>query len=90
MYSVNLKAKARRQLDKIYGGRDADRIIAAILTLGENPRPVGVKKLIGNIYRVRVGNWRIVYAVSDKDGLVIIGKIARRSEDTYDGIKDLF
>ena len=90
MYRVSLKDKARRQLDKIFGSRDADRIVAAILALYENPRPVGIKKLTGNIFRIRIGDWRIIYSINDKDRLITIGKIARRSEDTYNGVKDLF
>jgi len=42
------------------------------------------------MYRIRVGNWRVVYAVFDRDNLVIVGKIARRSEKTYDGLDGLF
>lgn len=90
MYRVKLKDKARRQLDKIFGSRDADRIVAAILALYENPRPVGIKKLTGNIFRIRIGDWRIIYSISDKDRVITIGKIARRSEDTYNGVKGLF
>ena len=90
MYRVKLKDKARRQLDKIFGSRDADRIVAAILALYENPRPVGIKKLTGNIFRIRIGDWRIIYSISDKDRVITIGKIVRRSEDTYNGVKDLF
>jgi mRNA interferase RelE/StbE len=89
MYRVRLTGKARRQLDKIVG-EDAGTVIAAATGLGESPRPPGVKKLRGNIHRVRAGDWRIVYAILDKERLVIIGKIVRRSEDTYDGLKDLF
>jgi mRNA interferase RelE/StbE len=90
MYRVRLKDKPRRQLDKIFGSRDADRIVAAILSLYENPRPVGIKKLTSNIFRIRIGDWRIIYSISDTDRLITIGKIVRRSEDTYDRVKDLF
>jgi len=88
MYRVRLTGRARRELDKI-AGEEAENIAAAMLALEKNPRPPGVKKLRGNIHRVRVGDWRIIYNVSDKDRLVIVGKIVRRSEDTYDRVKDL-
>jgi mRNA-degrading endonuclease RelE of RelBE toxin-antitoxin system len=90
MYRVRLTSRARRELDKIFRGKDAENIVSAMQAPGENPRPPGVKKLRGNVHRIRVGDWRIIYAVSDKDGLVIIGRIVRRSEDTYDRVKDLF
>ena len=89
MYRIRLTGKARRELDKIVG-EDAANIVSALQVLGKNPRPPGVKKVRGNIHRVRVGDWRIIYAISDKDRLVIVGKIVRRSEDTYDKVKDLF
>lgn len=89
MYRVRLTSRARRELDKI-AGEDAEKIAAAMLALGENPRPPGVKKLRGNIHRVRVGDWRIIYTISDKDRLVLVGRIARRAKDTYAGVDELF
>ncbi len=88
MYQVKLTPRAQRQLDKLQAG-DFGRIVAALQKLGDNPRPSGAKKLRGYIYRIRVGDWRIIYAVFDKDNLIIVGKIARRSKDTYDKMKDL-
>ena len=89
MYQVKLTPQARRQLDKV-SGEDLGRIVAALQQLGDNPRPAGAKKLRGSIYRIRTGDWRIIYAVLDKENLVIVGKIARRSEDTYERMKELF
>jgi len=89
VYRVRLTSRARRELDKI-AGEDAEKIAAAMLALGENPRPPGVKKLRGNIHRVRVGDWRIIYTISDKDRLVLVGRIARRAKDTYAGVDELF
>jgi mRNA interferase RelE/StbE len=89
VYRVRLTSRARRELDKI-AGEDAEKIAAAMLALGENPRPPGVKKLRGNTHRVRVGDWRIIYAISDKDRLVLVGRIARRAKDTYTGVDELF
>ena len=89
MYQLKLTSRAQRQLDKI-PAEDLVRIVTGLQQLGGNPRPSGAKKLRSSIYRIRVGNWRIIYAVFDKDNLIIVGKIARRSKDTYDRIKDLF
>jgi mRNA interferase RelE/StbE len=89
MYQVKLTTRARRELDKI-GREEAEHIADALQSLGMNPRPVGVRKLRGPIHRLRMGNWRIIYAVFDKDRLVLVGRIVRRSEDTYDMVKDLF
>jgi mRNA interferase RelE/StbE len=89
MYRVKLTGRARRELDKIKGVNEGN-IKSALLDLAENPRPSGVTKLRANIHRIRVGDWRIIYAIFDRDKLVLVGKIARRSKDTYSGLKDLF
>jgi len=89
VYRRELTKRAQRDLDKL-SGDDLERVVAAIRGLRENPRPHGAKKIRGPIYRIRVGNWRIVYAVFDKDQLVIVGKVARRSKRTYEGEKELF
>ncbi|MFO7996716.1 MAG: type II toxin-antitoxin system RelE/ParE family toxin [Dehalococcoidia bacterium] len=89
MYRVELSARAQRELDEIRG-KELERIVVALRELPGSPRPHGVKKLRGPIHRIRVGDWRIIYAVFDKDGLVIVGKIARRSEQTYNRLQDLF
>ena len=89
MYEVIFTRRAHHDYDKL-SPADLDRIDATFDRLKNSPRPPGTKKIRGNIYRIRIGNWRIIYAVFNKDKLVIIGKIVRRSEDTYDRVKDLF
>ena len=56
------------------------RIDRAIEALGTNPRPTGFKKLAGhdNLYRVRVGDWRIYYAVEDDRLIVLVLEVAPR------------
>ena len=89
MYQLRLTSQAQRQLDGI-PTEDLGRIVTALQRLGGKPRPSGVKKLTGSIHRIRVGDWRIIYAIFDRDNLIVVGKIDRRSKDTYDRIKDLF
>ena len=89
MYRLELTSQAQRQLDKL-SVAELEPIAAAIQELRDNPRASGVKKLRGPIYRIRVGDWRIVYAVFEKDNLIVVGKIARRSKNTYKRIKNLF
>ncbi len=89
MYQLKLTSRAQRQIDKL-PAEDLRRIVVALHQLEGNPRPTGARKLRGPIYRIRAGDWRIIYAVFNKDNLIIVGKIARRSKDTYDGMKDLF
>ncbi len=89
MYRLRLTPRARRDLDKL-SQEELEYIAPTLRQLIDNPRPLGNKKLSGHIYRIRKGDWRIIYAVFDRDNLIIVGKIARRSEDTYDKVKDLF
>ncbi len=89
MYRLELTPRAQRELDELQS-EEFDRILGAIQKLGRSPRHVGARKLRGPIYRVRCGDWRIIYAVFDKDRLVIVGKVARRAEATYDKVDELF
>ena len=89
MYRLEVTKAAQRGLHKL-GDKEFDRIVAAIRSLRENARPKGSRKLRRNIHRIRVGDWRIIYAVFEKDKLVIVGKVARRSKRTYDKLEELF
>ncbi len=42
------------------------------------------------MYLLRVGPYRIIYALFDRDQLVLVGKIARREKDTYERLEELF
>lgn len=58
-----------------------DRIRSAVDGLAINPRPVGAVKLAGrDDFRIRVGDYRIVYAINDDDRIVLIARIAHRRE----------
>jgi len=72
-----------RGLDKSVQRRLGQRIDS----LAENPRPQGVKKLAGegDFYRVRVGDYRIVYQIRDKSLLVVIVRLGHRLE-VYRGL----
>jgi mRNA interferase RelE/StbE len=61
-----------------------DRIFEKVLALTENPFPVGVKKLQGleETYRIRIGDYRVVYLVNTKEHLVYIDYISHR-RDAY-------
>ncbi len=85
-YDVRLRREAQRNLDNLHG-RDYEAIFGAVLSLGNQPRPDGVKKLRDSgLWRVRVGSFRIVYAIDDRARSVIVVRVARRSEDTYKGL----
>lgn len=58
----------------------AQRLDRAILKLATNPRPIGYKKLEGysDLYRIRVGDWRIVYTIEDDQLIVLVVEISPR------------
>ncbi|MFQ5801638.1 MAG: type II toxin-antitoxin system RelE/ParE family toxin [Candidatus Methylomirabilales bacterium] len=71
-------------------GRDRDRITARIRALSHQPRPKGVKALAANVYRLRMGRYRVIYKVFDKQQVILLGKIAPRTERTYKDLESLF
>jgi len=89
VYRLEITKRARRELDNL-DDEVCERVINGIRSLREEPRPRGSRKLKGPIYRIRVGDWRVIYAVFDKDRLVIVGKVSRRSGRTYDKVDELF
>ena len=78
-----LDRAVRRQLDRIREP-DLGRIAVAIHALEDNPRPWGSVKLRGiDGWRIRIGDWRVIYHIDDRDYLVTIVAIKRRAEHTY-------
>jgi mRNA interferase RelE/StbE len=79
MYSILIKRKAEKQLAALPLDI-ADRVAITIDELAVNPRPVGNKKLQGyaNVYRIRVGNYRIIYCVEDVILTVEVIKVGHR------------
>jgi len=89
MYRLELTKRAQRELNEL-PDRDHERLVAGIRGLAADPRRSGSRKIRRNIHRMRIGDWRIIYAVFDKDKLVIVGKVARRSKSTYDNVEEMF
>jgi mRNA interferase RelE/StbE len=85
-YSISFARSARKELER-FPGALADRILTKIETLAKNPRPAGVIKLQGqtNLWRMRVGDYRVVYSIED-DAVKIEILIIRHRRDVYRGI----
>ena len=82
-YTITISKTAQKQLDKI-PDRIAHPIFELIQTLADNPRPHGYKKLKGRPgYRIRKGDYRIVYEVFDNVLLIDIISVGNR-KDIYD------
>jgi mRNA interferase RelE/StbE len=80
-WRVEIKRSALRELAALPLA-SRRRVDAAIRLLAENPRPPGARKLAGtpNLFRVRTGDYRIVYRVDDDVLLVLIVRVAHRRE----------
>jgi mRNA interferase RelE/StbE len=81
-YKVLIKKSAAKELEAIAGKKDRQRITQRILGLAGNPRPPGVEKLSATTekYRIRQGNFRILYEIHDDILLVYVVRIADRKE----------
>lgn len=81
-YSIELRPAAAKALRKI-DPQDVARLRGAIALLAEDPRPPGAKALQGRPgYRVRVGRYRIIYAIDDGVLLVVVVTLGQR-QDVY-------
>lgn len=82
-YRIEIRPAAIRALKRI-DHQDRDRIRGAIALLGQDPRPPGAKALQGRDgFRVRVGNYRIIYTVQDDILVVVVVTLGHR-RDIYD------
>ncbi len=79
-YKIFFKCSVAKDLEHI-PKKDLIRILQRIESLGHNPRPVGCEKLAGyERYRIRQGNYRIIYSIKDQELSVWIVKIGHRRE----------
>ena len=80
-YRIDYAPKAIKQLRAVRDGRIAGPLKRAIEKLATDPRPVGSLKLVGEVdqWRVRVGEWRIVYRIDDGVLVVVVVTVTPRS-----------
>ena len=83
-YELQVERAALKDLERL---RETDypRVETAIDALAIEPRPRGVRKLrgAGSLWRIRVREYRVIYAVFDKERLVKILRVLRRTTTTY-------
>ncbi|NQS98174.1 MAG: type II toxin-antitoxin system RelE/ParE family toxin [candidate division Zixibacteria bacterium] len=81
IFTVELLPAAQKDIDNL-PPKTKSRITSKIIPLQEEPRPKSCAKLkgCGNIFRIRVGNYRILYRIFDIDKRVTIVKVAHRKE----------
>ena len=83
-YSLSIKPSAAKELQAISDNATLIRLIEKIKSLATQPRPIGSEKLAGrpNLYRVRQGNYRVIYSVDDEKRVVDVVKAGHR-RDVY-------
>jgi mRNA interferase RelE/StbE len=81
MYRVFLERAAEKQLNQL-PAKLHERVVAAMLELTNNPRPAGCRKLAGsdNDWRIRVGDYRVVYEIDDAANEIRVNRVRHRRE----------
>ena len=81
-YRIDIKKSAVKEISKLLK-KDLKRILKEIESLANNPRPFGAIKLSGDEkYRLRAGNYRILYQIFDDKLVIIVVKVGHR-KDVY-------
>ena len=84
VYSLSIKPSAAKELQSISDKVTLTRLIENVKSLATQPSPSGSEKLAGrpNLYRVRQGNYRVIYSVDDEARVVDVVKVGHR-KDVY-------
>lgn len=79
-YELRIKPSAVKEIDSL-PSRERRRIVARIERLAVDPRPQGCEKLSGQErYRIRQGNYRVLYEIRDRELVVVVVKVGDRKE----------
>lgn len=81
-YTLKVHPNVEKQLERI-PKKQRERLVETMRSLREDPRPPGCVKLDDLLFRIRQGQYRVIYAVFDEEVVVVVCKVARRAEDTY-------
>ena len=85
MYKVELRRSSQKSLEKIQT-QERLKIINTLLELEQNPRPRGIEKVSGvELWRIREGDYRIVFSIDDVEKIITIVRIGHR-RDVYRGL----
>ena len=82
-YELEISRTAEKQLRRL-ARDDRARVVRAMFRLSDDPYPRGARKLLGydDVFRIRVGTYRVLYSVSEAEVVVIVLKVGRR-KDVY-------
>ena len=80
MYKIELRRRAQRALNKL-AKSDFQAAVEAIKDLAQTPRPRGIEKVKSTgLWRIRQGDYRIIYAIEDNEYLVTVVRVGHRRE----------
>lgn len=81
MFKVTITRSAEKDLKKL-DRQIKNRIVTDILSLANDPRPQGCRKVLSEdrVWRIRVGDWRIGYEISDAEEEITIIRVGHRRE----------
>lgn len=80
-FEVLIKPSAVKEIEALSPRKLRQQIVRRIQALTDEPRPPGCQKLFGRErYRVRQGPWRIVYGIDDAERIVLVVRVAHRSQ----------
>jgi mRNA interferase RelE/StbE len=79
-YRVLIKPSAAKEIEAVGQKEDRQRIVTRVRSLARDPRPFGSEKLSGreDLYRLRVGRYRVLYTVGDAELVVVIVRVGHR------------
>jgi mRNA interferase RelE/StbE len=83
VYRLELRPSAAKDLDRLTG-EAAQRVFERVRALRDDPRPAGCVKLAGDesAWRIRIGDWRVIYDIDDAARLITILRVKHR-RDVY-------
>jgi mRNA interferase RelE/StbE len=78
-YTVEFERSAKKEFDRLDGPIRA-RVLRSVVALQDDPRPPGATRLVGagDLWRIRIGDYRVVYAIEDERLVVIVVRVAGR------------
>jgi mRNA interferase RelE/StbE len=86
IYELQIRPPARKELLRLEE-KEYTKIFHHIESLKENQYPYGFLKLqTKDMYRIRVGRFRVIYIINEEEKLVEVVRVSRRNEDTYKGL----
>jgi mRNA interferase RelE/StbE len=79
-YAISIQRRAQKELSQLPPGA-YEQVREAIRALGHNPRPMGCQKLAARVgWRIRIGDFRVIYEIDDKKETILILHIGHRRD----------